>query len=106
MVQEEQITSWLWLSRLVNSTQVQFLSENPASVVFFFFFKFFGINENPILFGTILLFAREKPVQNPAPNTGNVDLFQVFEMAPSLYMIEVQKAMGDTLRYHKVKKRP
>lgn len=26
---------------------------------------------------------------------------EVFEMAPSLYMIEVRKAMGDTLRYHK-----
>ncbi|KAG0609814.1 hypothetical protein M758_7G016100 [Ceratodon purpureus] len=26
---------------------------------------------------------------------------EVFEMAPSLYMIEVRKAMGDTLKYHK-----
>lgn len=29
--------------------------------------------------------------------------FQVFEMAPSLFMIEVRKAMGDTLDYHKVR---
>lgn len=30
-------------------------------------------------------------------------LFQVFEMAPTLYMVEVRKAMGDTLDYHTVK---
>ncbi len=29
-------------------------------------------------------------------------MWQVFEVAPSLYMIEVRKAAGDTLEYHKV----
>jgi hypothetical protein len=29
-------------------------------------------------------------------------VWQVFEVAPSLYMIEVRKAAGDTLEYHKV----
>jgi hypothetical protein len=28
-------------------------------------------------------------------------VWQVFEVAPSLYMIEVRKAAGDTLEYHK-----
>jgi hypothetical protein len=27
---------------------------------------------------------------------------QVFEVAPSLYLVEVRKAAGDTLDYHKV----
>lgn len=31
---------------------------------------------------------------------------QVFEVAPSLYMVEVRKAVGDTLEYHKVNMRP
>jgi hypothetical protein len=29
-------------------------------------------------------------------------MWQVFEVAPSLFMVEVRKAVGDTLEYHKV----
>jgi hypothetical protein len=28
-------------------------------------------------------------------------MWQVFEVAPSLFMVEVRKAVGDTLEYHK-----
>lgn len=29
-------------------------------------------------------------------------LFQIFEVAPSLYMVEVRKSGGDTLEFHNV----
>lgn len=31
-------------------------------------------------------------------------IFQIFQVAPSLHMVEVRKAKGDTLEFHKVLK--
>lgn len=32
----------------------------------------------------------------------NVTIYKVFQVAPSLHMVEVRKAKGDTLEFHKV----
>jgi hypothetical protein len=31
-----------------------------------------------------------------------IALYQVFEVAPSLFMVDVRKVAGDTLEYHRV----
>ena len=63
----------------------------------------------PPFFFNPLLFSLPLPVTHPIPLLEVArswavynSLFQIFEVAPSLYMVEVRKSGGDTLEFHKV----
>ena len=71
-------------------------------------YEYFRLPPPPFFFNP-LLFSLPLPVTHPIPLLEVArswavynSLFQIFEVAPSLYMVEVRKSGGDTLEFHKV----